>query len=239
MGNLIIWDTTVVRHTKYQEHTERVWSVAYNQYDSALLATGGDDCSLRLWDLTSSHSIQCRPTPANVCTVKFQPGNSNYLAYGGADFMIRLFDIRLFTEPVISLKGHKKAVSYIHYLNDNHLVSASTDSELKLWSIDTGICVKVYSGHVNNKNFIGLTGNEDYITCGSEDNSLYVYNKNSSKPLLKYKFCDSENNLPTASQVIDNGSDCFVSAVCSRKGHNSNGIVAANSQGFIKVLEMI
>jgi E3 ubiquitin-protein ligase RFWD2 len=42
----------------------------------------------------------------------------------------------------------------------------STDSELKLWSVDTGTCVKTYRGHVNDKNFVGLTVNDDFITCG-------------------------------------------------------------------------
>ena len=67
-----------------QEHEKRVWSLSYNSYDSALIATGGDDCSLKLWDLTKPHSIRSQPTQANVCSVRFQPGNRYNLAYGGA-----------------------------------------------------------------------------------------------------------------------------------------------------------
>ena len=42
----------------------------------------------------------------------------------------------------------------------------STDSELKLWSTETGQCVKTFRGHINEKNFVGLTVNNEYIACG-------------------------------------------------------------------------
>ena len=61
-----------------------MWSVSYNSYDTSLLATGGDDCCLRLWHLGSSQSVQRVPTLANVCSVRFQPGNRYILAYGSA-----------------------------------------------------------------------------------------------------------------------------------------------------------
>ena len=41
---------------------------------------------------------------------------------------------------------------------------------------------------MNEKNFVGLAGNDDYIACGSENNSLYVYYKGLSKQLLTFKF---------------------------------------------------
>ena len=44
----------------------------------------------------------------------------------------------------------------------------STDSELKLWSTQTGQCLKTYRGHVNEKNFVGLTVNDEFIACGKE-----------------------------------------------------------------------
>ena len=42
----------------------------------------------------------------------------------------------------------------------------STDSELKLWNVESGQCVRMYKGHVNEKNFVGLTVNRNFIACG-------------------------------------------------------------------------
>ena len=34
-----------------------------------------------------------------------------------------------------------------------------------------------FTGHQNEKNFVGLSTDGEYIACGSEDNSLYLYYK--------------------------------------------------------------
>ena len=93
------------------------------------------------------------------------------------------------------------------------MVHRSTDSKLKLWNIKQGQVLRTYRGHTNKKNFVGLTVSNDFISCGesrlssqlytvanymyvylisaligSEDNSVYIYCKQVSKPMLKYKF---------------------------------------------------
>jgi len=40
--------------------------------------------------------------------------------------------------------------------------NSSTDSELKLWNVESGQCLKTYEGH----NFVGLTVNKSFIACG-------------------------------------------------------------------------
>lgn len=37
--------------------------------------------------------------------------------------------------PLAVIGGHKKAVSYVRFLGGDRLVSASTDSTLKLWDV--------------------------------------------------------------------------------------------------------
>ena len=38
-----------------------------------------------------------------------------------------------------------------------------------------------FTGHQNEKNFVGLATDGEYIACGSEDNSLYLYYKGKFK----------------------------------------------------------
>lgn len=64
----------------------------------------------------------------------------------------------------------------------------STDSTLKLWDRDSTSCKRTFTGHQNEKNFVGLSINGDWISCGSEVNTLYTYHKSSSIPVTKYKF---------------------------------------------------
>ena len=48
----------------------------------------------------------------------------NYNFFSLIDHIIRIADIRKFNEPVLSLHGHKKAVSYVQFLTEKELVSA-------------------------------------------------------------------------------------------------------------------
>jgi WD40 repeat protein len=43
-------------------------------------------------------------------------------------------------------KGHRKAVSYVKFLNSCDLVSASTDSQLKLWNVNKSHCLRSFTG---------------------------------------------------------------------------------------------
>lgn len=46
------------------------------------------------------------------------------------------------------------------------IVSRSTDSQLKLWNVGKPHCLRSFKGHINEKNFVGLASNGDYIACG-------------------------------------------------------------------------
>ncbi|XP_062561026.1 E3 ubiquitin-protein ligase COP1-like isoform X1 [Armigeres subalbatus] len=241
-GLVSVWDVSTKTRTKaYEEHDKRVWCVDFNEVDTRLLASGSDDARVKLWSLNVDHSVATIEARANVCCVKFNPKSSCHLAFGSADHCVHYYDLRNIKEPLCVFKGHKKAVSYVKFLNTTEIVSAGTDGQLKLWNINSPpYCLRSFTGHINEKNFAGLATNNDYLACGSEDNSLCVYYKGLSKQLFNLKFSSSNNNS-TGRSISDTernteGND-FVSAVCWRK--QSNIIIAGNSEGIIKILEIV
>jgi len=125
-------------------------------------------------------------------------------------------------------------------LDSSTLVSASTDSQLKLWKCGEGSRSNSpsfsFSGHQNEKNFVGLATDGDYIACGSEDNSLYVYYKSLQRPLIRYRFNTIRSITGDSSARRDDDSSEFLSAVAWRP--RSNTLLAANSQGNIKLLAL-
>lgn len=50
-------------------------------------------------------------------------------------------------------------------------------TSLMLSSLHPNFQVRTYRGHVNERNFIGLSVNSEYIACGSETNEVVVYHK--------------------------------------------------------------
>ncbi|XP_065308129.1 E3 ubiquitin-protein ligase COP1-like isoform X2 [Dermacentor albipictus] len=230
-GTVTIWDAFTGQKVKmYQEHEKRCWSVDFNKVDTKMIASGSDDAKVKLWSLSCDHSVTSLEAKANVCCVKFNPESRYHLALGSADHCVHYYDLRSVKQPLGVFKGHKKAVSYVKFLNTTELVSASTDSQLKLWNISNPHCLRSFKGHLNEKNFVGLATDGDYVACGSENNALYIYYKGLSKQVLTFRF-DVEKDKK------EEDSNEFVSAVCWRMG--SSVVVAANSQGTIKVLELV
>uniref|UniRef100_A0A240PKY3 RING-type domain-containing protein n=1 Tax=Anopheles epiroticus TaxID=199890 RepID=A0A240PKY3_9DIPT len=267
-GIVTIWDVMTRTRTKtFEEHDKRCWCVDFNEIDTRLLASGSDDARVKLWSLNVDHSVSTIEARANVCCVKFNPKSSCHLAFGTADHCVNYYDLRNLKQPLCVFKGHRKAVSYVKFLNTDEIVSASTDGQLKLWNINSPpFCLRSFTGHINEKNFAGLATNNDYLACGSEDNSLCVYYKGLSKQLFNLKFSNNASGTgggaggssaagTGSSSGIGNSSSRtsglqtsdmersssegneFVSAVCWRK--QSNIIIAGNSEGVIKILEIV
>ena len=190
-GGVSIWDPlSNARVRQFQEHEKRCWSVDFNKVDTKLLASASDDGRVKLWSINNAHSIETVEVKANVCCVQFNPSIRNQIAFCTADHFVHLYDIRNNKKALTIFKGHQKAVSYVRFLNGEEIVSASTDSQLKLWNINKPSVVMTYQGHLNEKNFVGLAvdGRTDLIACGSEDNALFVYSKKFPKPSLRFSF---------------------------------------------------
>lgn len=234
-GTVTVWDAVTGQRTKtFQEHEKRCWSVDFNDVDTRLIASGSDDARVKLWSLNADHSVASLEAKANVCCVKFNPRSSCHLAFGSADHCVHYYDLRNMKEALSIFKGHRKAVSYVKFLNKEELVSASTDSQLKMWNVNNPHCLRSFVGHINEKNFVGLATDGDYVACGSENNALYVYYKGLTKQLFSFKF-DAVRSVLEKERQEDDVNE-FVSAVCWRQ--HSSVVVAANSQGIIKVLEL-
>ncbi|XP_015256334.1 PREDICTED: E3 ubiquitin-protein ligase RFWD2 isoform X1 [Cyprinodon variegatus] len=239
-GTVILWDGFTGQRSKvYQEHEKRCWSVDFNLMDPKLLASGSDDAKVKLWSTNLDNSVASIEAKANVCCVKFSPTSRYHLAFGCADHCVHYYDLRNTKQPIMVFKGHRKAVSYAKFVNGEEIVSASTDSQLKLWNVNKPHCLRSFKGHINEKNFVGLASNGDYVACGSENNSLYLYYKGLSKTLLTFKF-DTVKSVLDKDKKEDDTNE-FVSAVCWRalSDGESNVLIAANSQGTIKVLELV
>lgn len=196
-GSVTVWDAFSNQKLRvFQEHEKRCWSVDFNRVDTKLIASGSDDAKVKLWATNMERSIATLEAKANVCCVKFNPSKRYYLAFGSADHCVHYYDLRNTKTALNIFKGHEKAVSYVKFINENELVSASTDSQLKLWSLTDNHCLRSFRGHQNEKNFVGLATSGDFIACGSENNSLYVYFKGVSRHSLSFHFDSGKHVSP-------------------------------------------
>ncbi|KAJ2452473.1 hypothetical protein EV183_002920 [Coemansia sp. RSA 2336] len=236
-GTVSLWDVNAGAPTlSLGEHEKRAWSLDFSHVDPTRLCSGSDDGKVKIWTTNRRSSVMTIEGKANVCCVRFNPLHGNILSFGSADHNVHCFDLRSPKQPLCVLRGHRKAVSYTRFLTPDEIISASTDSSLKLWNLRTQECVRTFTGHSNEKNFVGLTTcGGDWIACGSENNTMYAYYRNLSHPAVTHRFgnCDPATGMEQA----EDDPSLFVSAVCWK--NKTNTLLSANSQGIIKVLEMV
>lgn len=229
-GIVTVWDVTTRQSVmEYEEHEKRAWSVDFSRTEPSMLVSGSDDCKVKLWCTKQEASVLNINMKANICCVKYNPGSSSHIAVGSADHHIHYYDLRNASQPLHVFSGHRKAVSYVKFLSNDELASASTDSTLRLWDVKENLPVRTFRGHTNEKNFVGLTVNSGYIACGSETNEVFVYHKAISRHVTRHKFGSQEMD-----DTDEDAGSYFISAVCWKS--DSPTMLAANSQGTIKVL---
>ncbi|XP_073152629.1 protein SPA1-RELATED 2-like isoform X2 [Henckelia pumila] len=242
-GIVKLWDAgTGQSFSHFIEHRERAWSVDFSRVNPTKLASGGDDRLVKIWSISEKNSLYTIRNHANVCSVQFSADSAHLLAFSSSDYKTYCYDLRNASAPWCILAGHEKAVSYAKFLDAGTLVSASTDNTLKIWDLNKtssnclskDACVLTLRGHTNEKNFVGLSAHNGYITCGSETNEVFAYYKSFPMPITSHKF-GSIDSITGKKTEDSNGQ--FVSSVCWRG--KSNMVVAANSSGCIKLLQMV
>ncbi|KAL2926855.1 E3 ubiquitin-protein ligase COP1 [Bienertia sinuspersici] len=211
--------------------------LSWNKFTKNQIASSDYEGIVTVWDVTTRQSVmEYEEHEKRAWSVDFSCTEPSMLVsgsddckVGSADHHIHYYDLRNVSQPVHVFGGHKKAVSYVKFLSTNELASASTDSTLRLWDVKESLPVRTFKGHTNEKNFVGLSVNSEYIACGSETNEVFAYHKEISRPVTCHKF-----SSPDVEDADEDAGAYFISAVCWKS--DSPTLLTANSQGTIKVL---
>lgn len=265
-GVVAEWDVerTCAVSERDENGGQRIWSIDYSKDFPDLIASASDDGTVRMWDRSSEESVAVLtpPTYSSICCAEFGPISSSLIALASADSNVYLYDTRWLSTPLLTLAHHKRAASYVRFLNRHSLVSSSIDSSVKLWDISGGfpaspiaskhcsLPVKSYNSHYNVRNFTGLSvrGEGGLIACGSETNQAFVYESQKCNPVLIHSFdygvrpnLNPKLGSWSADRVSDHAegggsNSLIVSAVCWRMEPNDCTLVAANSDGVLQIL---
>jgi WD40 repeat protein/tetratricopeptide (TPR) repeat protein/serine/threonine protein kinase len=124
-------------------HTGQIRALAFSPA-GRLLASGGDDGTVRLWDPATGDLVRLLRNPAGwVLSVAFSP-DGRLLACGSEDGAVRLSDAATGQEAHV-LKGHAGWVRSVAFSGDSGLLATGgSDGMVRLWDVGAWKQVHVF-----------------------------------------------------------------------------------------------
>ena len=201
------------------EHSgRRVWSVSHSHLRPHVAASGSENGTVALWAGAGLQQVAATVAPggkASITGVHLSPYDENALAVACANAHAYIYDLRNLSAPVLTVHGHSRPVSYVKFLDRSTLVTAAIDATVATWELSTpgkelsspGVPGesessvsrvldtprRVFRGHVNCKNFVGLAvrPEDQLVACGSETSEVFTYSMSWDEPVTSYDFSAS------------------------------------------------
>lgn len=132
-----------------ESHRDKINCIAFHPKFSSI-ASGSDDCTIKIWDWELGElEMTLKGHTRAVRDVDYGgPRGDVLLASCSSDLSIKLWNPADGYKNIRTLLGHDHIVSAVRFLpSGNYLVSASRDTDLRIWDVTTGYCVKTVSGH--------------------------------------------------------------------------------------------
>lgn len=121
---------------------------------------------------------------------------------------------------LLTLKGHKSCINAICSTPDGkRIVSASDDTTVKVWDIETGNLENTLAGHTSGVRATAITPDSRYVLSGSDDYTIRAWNLKSARLERTLKAGDIERKAlaitPNGGKVISGSSNLFYNSNCT------------------------
>ncbi|XP_053981698.1 notchless protein homolog 1 [Hylaeus volcanicus] len=160
-------------------HKEAVVSVAFSP-DGTCLASGSGDTTVRFWDIyTQTPHFTCEGHKHWVLCISWSPCGSK-LASACKNGTILLWNHKTGKQIGKAMSGHKMWVTSLswepYHKNPEcqYLVSASKDSDIRVWDTKHSKTIRVLSGHTKSVTCVKWGGN-GLIYSASQDRTIKVW----------------------------------------------------------------
>ena len=139
--------------------------------DGTLLATAGEDGTVKLWDVATLEKLREHDShEALVWSVAFSP-TGRIVATGNADNTIALWDIR--TDEIARLTGHfstpstMDGVYCVAFSPDGSLLaSGAADRTVRLWDVERRMPLVVFAGHTDEVRSVAFSPDGGVVASG-------------------------------------------------------------------------
>lgn len=199
----------------FKGHIGKVYAMKLTQ-DNQYLISAAQDGIILVWDayttakceaipLENTWVLACAVSPSNnllatggldnVCTVT--PLQEDSISHGGDKPSKRKSQIRP-RMPLCKLKGHRGYISQIEFVDENSVITGSTDMTMSYWDVERGEPIQDYGDHLGDINDLSVSckDNRNIIATASADNTVKIWDLR-TKPSRSQQTFITETELNT------------------------------------------
>ncbi|WWD20645.1 hypothetical protein CI109_105121 [Kwoniella shandongensis] len=183
-----IWDenrSAPLSTLAFGSSMETVTGVRFNQSETSVLASVGNDRTMCLYDIRTGKAerrimMQFRSNCLSWC-----PTLPTVLLLGSEDHNLYTFDIRKLESPNQIYKGHVGGVMGCDWSpTGEEFVSGSYDRTVRLWNRESGKSRDVYHTKRMQRVFdVTYTPTADFVLSASDDGNVRIWKSDASKKL--------------------------------------------------------
>jgi F-box and WD-40 domain protein 1/11 len=189
-------DIAAVRTSSSEYHRA---SILCLQYDKEILVTGSSDNTCIIWSIAEGYKAIKRLSQhtAGVLDVSF---DANRIVSCSKDTTLCVWD-RAHGGLLHQLRGHRGPVNAVE-VRGNLAASGSGDSLVKLWNLDSAVCIREFDGHERGLACVQFSQDAQMIVSGGNDDVICIWNANTGecikrlsghKHLIRALHLDSDN----------------------------------------------
>ena len=181
-------------------------------YDSALLASISDDCTVKIWDANSGECLQTLEGYGGSARSVAFSYNSAWLASASDDRTVKIWDVSS-SKCLQILEGYSGSVRSVAFsYNSARLASASSDRTVKIWDVSSGEYLQTLEGHSDSVNSVAFSYDSALLASASGDSTVKIWDASSGeclqtlevgRTLFRISFDISNSYLYTEIGTID------------------------------------
>ncbi|XP_033108271.1 ribosome biogenesis protein WDR12-like [Anneissia japonica] len=183
--SLIIWEVNEEKKTcqalhSCRGHARSVDSVAVNK-SGTKICSGSFDSMLKIWSAVPGTTEDVSERTEDQHRKKIKADKN----------------LPLTRTPLMTLDGHREAVSSVLWYNDNEVCSASWDHTIQFWDVETGVQKSTLTG---TKVFLSIALSEcnGMIASGNADRHIRIWDPRSSEGAVVKSSLSHHNGWVTA-----------------------------------------
>nr|XP_019008129.1 WD repeat and SOF domain-containing protein 1 [Kwoniella pini CBS 10737]OCF46910.1 WD repeat and SOF domain-containing protein 1 [Kwoniella pini CBS 10737] len=183
-----IWDenrSAPLSNLQFGSSLETVNKVKFNQSETSVLASVGNDRTMCLYDIRTGKAERRIVMQFVSNAISWCPTLPTMMLLTSEDHNLYTFDIRNLNSPNQIYKGHVGGVMGCDWSpTGEEFVSGSYDRTVRLWNRETGKSRDVYHTKRMQRVFdVTYTPTADFVLSASDDGNVRIWKSNASKKL--------------------------------------------------------